>query len=74
MFASLVSLIEGAKTWLPVSSRISWTAKILITHTFKWKRDIKSTVGHWIQKRSVHMSTNPDQALGNKIGSSWGMA
>ena len=48
--------------------------KKLITHIFKWKQDIKSTVGHWIQKRSVHMSTNPDQALGNKIGSSWGMA
>ena len=37
--------------------------KKLITHIFKWKWDIKNTVGNWIQKRSVHMSTNLDQRV-----------
>ena len=74
MFDSLELLIEDSKKWIPVSSRRSWTAKNSLLTFSNGSEISRAQLDTGFKKRSVHMSTNPDQALGNKIESSWGMA
>ena len=44
MFASLALLIEDAKKWIPVSSRMSWTAK---THNSHFQMEVRYQEHSW---------------------------
>ena len=74
MFASLALLIEDAKKWIPVSSRRSWTAKNSLLTFSNGSEISRAQLDTGFKNVRYICQRIQTKALGNKIGSSWGMA
>ena len=74
MFDSLELLIEDSKKWIPVSSRRSWTAKNSLLTFSNGSEISRAQLDTGFKNVRYICQRIQTKALGNKIGSSWGMA